>query len=49
MTGGQVVTYRLVLIEWLDSYGGTTGWKPLEDCTPDLFTCRSVGWLLQPV
>ena len=44
-----MVTYRLVLIEWLDSYGGTTGWKPLEDCTPDLFTCRSVGWLLQPV
>ena len=37
---------RLVLVEWLDSYGGTTGWKALEDCTPDALVCRSVGWLL---
>lgn len=37
---------RLVLIEWLDSYGGTTGWKYLDDCTPDQMVCRSVGWLL---
>ena len=37
---------RLVLIEWVDSYGGTTGWKALEDCTPDPLVCRSVGWLL---
>ncbi len=37
---------RLVEIEWLDSYGGTTGWKPLEDCTPDVLTVRSVGWLI---
>jgi hypothetical protein len=37
---------RLVLIEWVDSYGGTTGWKALGDCTPDVLVCRSVGWLL---
>lgn len=37
---------RLVLIEWLDSYGGSGGWKALEDCTPDPLLCRSVGWLL---
>lgn len=37
---------RLVLVEWLDSYGGTTGWKVLEECTPDPLVCRSVGWLL---
>jgi hypothetical protein len=37
---------RLVLIEWVDSYGGTTGWKELDDCTPELLVCRSVGWLL---
>jgi hypothetical protein len=37
---------RLVLVEWVDSYGGTTGWKPLEDCSPDVLICRSVGWLL---
>jgi hypothetical protein len=37
---------RLVLIEWLDSYGGTTGWKALDDVTPDVLTVCSVGWLL---
>jgi hypothetical protein len=37
---------RLVLIEWVDSHGGTDGWKELADCTPDLLVCRSVGWLL---
>ncbi len=37
---------RLVLVEWLDSYGGTTGWKELDDCTPDPLVCRSVGWLI---
>ena len=37
---------QLVEIEWLDSYGGTTGWKSVEDCTPDVLTVRSVGWLL---
>jgi hypothetical protein len=37
---------RLVLIEWLDSHGGMGGWKDLEECTPDLLICRSVGWLL---
>ena len=37
---------RLVLIEWLDSYGGSGGWKALDDLAPDELLCRSVGWLL---
>lgn len=37
---------RLVEVEWLDSYGGTTGWKSLDDCTPDVLTVRSVGWVV---
>ena len=43
---GQEALMRLVLIEWLDSYGCTTGWKSLDDVTPDVLTVRSVGWLL---
>ena len=37
---------RLVLIEWLDSHGGTSGWTPVENMTPDLLTVRSTGWLV---
>ena len=34
------------MIEWVDSHGSTTGWKFLEDMTPDRLIARSVGWLL---
>jgi hypothetical protein len=37
---------RLVLIEWVDSYGCSPQWRELSDCTPELLVCRSVGWLL---
>ncbi len=37
---------RLVLIEWVDSFGCSTSWQELEDCNPKIFKCRSVGWLL---
>lgn len=37
---------RLVLIEWLDSYGCSTNWQELADCNPDVLKCQSVGWLL---
>lgn len=37
---------RLVLIEWVDSYGCSSQWRHLENCTPELLLCRSVGWLL---
>lgn len=37
---------RLVLIEWLDSYGCSSNWQLLEGCVPHLLHCRSVGWLV---
>jgi len=37
---------RLVLIEWLDSYGCSAEWQPLEGCDPAPMKCRSVGWLV---
>lgn len=37
---------RLVLIEWLDSYGCSSEWQDLGDCEPRPLVCRSVGWLL---
>jgi len=38
---------RLVLVEWVDSYGCSPRWGELEDCSPQLLTCKSVGWLLR--
>ena len=38
---------RLVLIEWLDSYGCSPHWQTLEECRAKPLVCRSVGWLLQ--
>lgn len=37
---------RLVLIEWLDSFGCSSDWQPLEGCQAKPLRCRSVGWLL---
>ena len=37
---------RLVLVEWIDSYGCSPAWESLSDCQPKLMQCRSVGWLL---
>ncbi len=37
---------RLVLVEWIDSYGCSPAWEPLSDCQPKIMQCRSVGWLL---
>jgi hypothetical protein len=36
---------RLVLIEWLDSFGCSAHWQPLADCHPSPLACTSVGWL----
>jgi hypothetical protein len=38
---------RLVLIEWLDSFGCSSSWQSLEDSRAAPLVCRSVGWLLQ--
>ena len=37
---------RLVLIEWLDSYGCSSKWQALDNCRAKPLACRSVGWLL---
>lgn len=37
---------KLVLIEWVDSYGCSAAWASLADCKPSPMVCRSVGWLL---
>ncbi len=37
---------RLVLIEWVDSFGCSSNWQELsEDCQPKPIVCKSVGWL----
>lgn len=36
---------RLVLVEWLDSYGCSSEWQRLEGQAPQALHCRSVGWL----
>ena len=38
---------RLVLIEWLDSFGCSPSWTSLEDSRAAPLVCRSVGWLLK--
>lgn len=37
---------RLVLIEWVDSFGCSSSWRDMDDeYKPNPMTCRSVGWL----
>jgi hypothetical protein len=36
---------RLVLVDWLDSYGAEPSWSRLKGADPHLMHCRSVGWL----
>ena len=37
---------RLVLIEWLDSYGCSANWQGLDDPVTEPMRCKSVGWLI---
>ena len=38
---------RLVLIEWVDSYGCSTGWTTIpDDVSDEPALCRSVGWIV---
>jgi hypothetical protein len=39
--------YPLVLVEWVDSVVGTTGWGFLANAKASLTVCRSVGWLVR--
>ncbi len=37
---------RLVMIEWVDSFGCSADWQELaEVCQPKPIVCKSVGWL----
>lgn len=38
---------KLVIIEWIDSFGCGSDWQELSDNKPDPvpMVCRSVGWL----
>ena len=36
---------RLVLIEWVDSLGCSSNWEEVDDLSPKVLCCRSVGWL----
>jgi len=40
------MTMRLVLVDWLDSFGCSSDWQQMEGCRPTVLHCRSVGWLL---
>ena len=42
----QMSGWRLVFIEWVDSYGCSSEWADLSECTPEPMICRSVGWLI---
>ena len=37
---------KLVLIEWVDSYGCSSDWEELDKRTRESLKCRSVGWLV---
>jgi hypothetical protein len=37
--------WRLVLVEWLDSFGCSPSWQELSDLKAEPLVCRSVGWL----
>lgn len=37
---------RLVLVEWIDSYGCASSWEHFANTQPKVMTCKSVGWLL---
>lgn len=39
---------RLVLIEWVDSFGCSSVWQTLSDeCSPHSIVCQSFGWLFR--
>jgi len=40
--------YKLILIEWVDSKGITSGWEYIEDIEPlKPDYCRSIGFLIE--
>ena len=38
--------YRLVFVEWEDSFVGMSGWGETDGARPNVVVCQSVGWLI---
>ena len=37
---------KVVLVEWVDSLGCGSSWQAIEELSPELPTCYSVGWVV---
>lgn len=37
---------RLVLVDWIDSYGAAANWQSIENYSPSPMRCQSVGWIV---
>lgn len=38
---------RIVAVKWVDSYGCSPSWEAIQDISPKLHFCYSVGWVAQ--
>lgn len=38
---------KLVLVEWVDSYGCSTNWRHLKEIDDKRLLCKTVGWILR--
>lgn len=38
--------FRLVYVEWEDSHGCSSSWEFLDQHSPSVTVCQSVGWLI---
>ena len=41
------VSYPLVVVKWVDSYGCGSQWGEIPDSEPGAHYCYSVGWLVR--
>lgn len=41
-----MIPYPLVCVEWLDHYELGPDWAEINDLTPQIAVCFSVGWVL---
>lgn len=42
-----MIDYRLVYVQWVDSYGVSSSWKSLDDAKDERHIIHSVGWLVK--
>ena len=38
--------FRLVQVEWVDSYGAGQSWQEMDELEPKLLVVKSAGWLV---